>query len=122
MSLIKRKKVTEVFEESLAPGEPGWLEFVQSMETTVETGVSYPNESGYAPGTYPQAQAEGTQFDKPGKIAQISSGPTEELKAKADQKERQREQAARLALAVEKEKARVAALFAAEGNPYEDQG
>lgn len=47
--------------------------------------------SGYAPETFPEAQAQGLQFDKPGKVSLIASGATEELQAKADQKERQKE-------------------------------
>lgn len=49
--------------------------------STVATGESWPTASGYAPGTYPEAQAQGLQFDKPDKPASvIATGKQEEAK------------------------------------------
>ena len=49
--------------------------------STIATGESHPTESGYAEGTYPQAQALGHQFDKPEKpFSQVASGKSEEQK------------------------------------------
>jgi hypothetical protein len=79
----------------LAPGDPGWLDTQVAKQddpselapaspgpVQVATGESYPTLSGYAPGSYPEAQANGQQFDNPDAVSAVRTGKQEEALAR----------------------------------------
>ncbi len=72
MSILKKKKKDKsATKEEVA-------EFFAAE--TVETVVPADTFSGYAEGSYPEAQKRGEQFDKPGPQSPVSTGPQEESK------------------------------------------